>query len=92
MIVSFNKSTFLDRIAFAFLNNGELPRSSCCCFLNDVDLIRSGPEVIKLVSCSTQLSMKVFLLIYVKNANNCWHFNIYEQENSILCLSELEKN
>ena len=39
-----------------------------------------GPEVIKLFSFSTQLSMKCFLLINVKTANNCWHFNIYEQE------------
>ena len=23
--------------------------------------------------------------------NNCWHFNIYEQKNSIQCLSEPEK-
>ena len=42
-----------------------------------------GPEVIKHFSYSTQLSMKFFLLINVKMpiiANNCWHFNIYEQE------------
>ena len=32
-----------------------------------------------------QLSMKFFLLI------NCWHFNIYEQENGILDLSEPKK-
>ena len=63
-----------------------------------------GPEVTKLFSCSTQLSMKFQLLIKTKipankevscfkslrcciyhankclNANNCWHFNIYEQD------------
>ena len=63
-----------------------------------------GPEVIKLFSCSTQLSMKFQLLIKTKipankevscfkslrcciyhankclNANNCRHFNIYEQD------------
>ena len=62
-----------------------------------------GPEVIKLFSCSTQLSMKFQLLIKTKvltneevpcfkslrciyhankcqNANNCWHFKIYEQD------------
>ena len=62
------------------------------------------PEVIKLFSCSTQLSTKFELLIKTKiptnkeitcfkslrlciyhaykclNANNCWHFNIYEQD------------
>ena len=65
---------------------------------------RPGPEVIKLVSYSTQLSMKFQLLIKTKipankevlcfkslrcciyhankclNANNCWHFDIYEQD------------
>ena len=32
----------------------------------------SGPEVIKLFSCSSQLRLKFILLI-----NSCWHFNIY---------------
>ena len=34
-------------------------------------------------SCSTQLSMKLILLINVETptiANNCWRFNIYEQD------------
>ena len=63
-----------------------------------------GLEVIKLVSCSTQLSMEFQMLIKSKmlknkdfsclrivrcciyhghkylNANNCWHFNIYEHD------------
>ena len=63
-----------------------------------------GPEVIKLFSCSTELSTKFQLLIKTKiptneevscfkplgcciyhankckNANNFWHFNIYEQD------------
>ena len=52
-------------------------------------------------SRSTQLSMKIFLLINVKMptivgiltfmSRNRWHVNIYEQENNILGLSELEK-
>ena len=42
---------------------------------DDKELIQSGPEVIKLFSCSTQLSMKFCLLINVK-----MHFNIYERE------------
>ena len=41
-----------------------------------------GPKIIKYFSCSTQLSLKFFLPINVK---------IYEQENSILGLSEPEK-
>ena len=63
-----------------------------------------GPEVIKILF-SIQLSMKFFLLIKVKMpaifllinvkmqttvSNNCWHFNIYEQKNSIFGLSEAE--
>ena len=41
------------------------------------------PQGYKKNSCSAQLSMNFFLLINVKmptNVNNCWHFNIYEQE------------
>ena len=37
----------------------------------------SGSDVIKLVSCSTQLSMKFSLLINMKKANNSWHFHIH---------------
>ena len=33
----------------------------------------------------------VFLLINIEIANNCWHFNIYKQKNSILGLSEPKK-
>ena len=68
------------------------------------NLEQTGSEVIKLFSCSTQLSMKFQLLIKTeiptnenvscfkslrcciyhankcKNANDCRHFNIYEQD------------
>ena len=64
----------------------------------------SGPKVIKLFSCSSQMSTKFQLVIKTKiptneevycfkslrcciypadkclNANDCWHFNIYEQD------------
>ena len=63
-----------------------------------------GPEVINLVLCSAQLSMKLTVLINTRiaqinrcvrfrspkpliypadkclNANNCWHFNVYQQD------------
>ena len=65
---------------------------------DQADTVTSKPdsEDIKLFSCSTQLSMNFFLLVNVKmptivgilTFNNCWHFNIYERENSILGLSE----
>ena len=38
---------------------------------------QAGPEVIKLLSYSTQLSTKFILLTKVKMSKICWHFNIY---------------
>ena len=35
-------------------------------------------------SCSTQLSTNFILLIKCKNANTCWHFNIYEHDKTNL--------
>ena len=37
-----------------------------CADLKEPSSETTGPEVIKLFSCSTQLSMKIFLLINVK--------------------------
>ena len=48
------------------------------------------PKVIKLFSCSTQLSMKFFLLINVKMPN-CLLLTFISRKNSILVLSEPEK-
>ena len=58
-------------------HNPSTPKSNTLstepmCFSN---ICVSGPEVIKLFSSSTQLSMKFIMLINVKIANN---FNIYE--------------
>ena len=47
-----------------------------------VSMIRPGPEVIKLFSCSTQLSMKFFLLI------NVGILTFMNRKNSIISLSE----
>ena len=52
---------------------------------------RPGPEVIKLFSCSTQLSMKFFLLIIVKMPTVVGILTIMSRKNSILGLSEPEK-
>ena len=49
---------------------------------------RSGPEVIKLFSCSTQLSMKFFLLINVKMPTIVGILTFMIWKNSILGLSE----
>ena len=53
---------------------------------------RSGPEVIKLCSCSTQLSMKFFLLINVKMPLFVGILTFMSRKNSILGLSESEKD
>ena len=50
-----------------------------------------GPEVKKLFSCSTQLSMKFFLLINVKMPTIVGILTFMSRKNSILSLSEPEK-
>ena len=50
-----------------------------------------GPEVIKPFSCSTQLSMKFFLLINVKMPKIVGILTFMSRKNSILGLSESEK-
>ena len=50
-----------------------------------------GPEVIKLFSCSTQLSMKIFPLINVKMSTIVGILTFMSKKNSILGLSEPEK-
>ena len=52
---------------------------------------RIGPEVIKLFSCSTQLSMKVFLLINVKMPTYVGILTFMSGKNSIQDLSEPKK-
>ena len=49
---------------------------------------RPGPKVIKLFSCSTQLSMKFFLLINVKMPTIVGILTFVSGKNSILGLSE----
>ena len=53
---------------------------------------RTGREVIKLFSCSTQLSMKLFLLINVKMPTNVGMLTSMSGKNSILDLSEPKKS
>ena len=48
----------------------------------------SGPEVIKLFSCSTQVSMKFFLLINVKMPTIVGILTFMSGKNSILGISE----
>ena len=50
-----------------------------------------GPEVIKLFSCSTQLSMKFFLLINIKIMTVVGILTFMNRKNSILGLYEPDK-
>ena len=52
---------------------------------------QSGPEVIKLFSCSTQLSMKFFLLINVKMPTIVGILTFLSGKNSSLGIFEPEK-
>ena len=59
--------------------------------LLDTPGILPGPKVIKNFSCSTQLSMKFFLLINVKMPTMVGIFTFMSGKNSILGLSQPEK-
>ena len=54
-------------------------------------LMRPGPEVIKLFSYSTQMSMKFFLLINVKMPTFVGILTFMSRKNSILGLCEPKK-
>ena len=59
---------------------------------NPAELTTStGPEVIKLFSCSTQLSMKFFLFINVKMPTIVGILTFMNRKNSIISLSEPKK-
>ena len=55
-------------------------------------MFQSGPEIIKLFSCSTQLSMKFFLLINIKMPTIVGILTFMSRKNCILGLSEPEKS
>ena len=67
-----------------------LPAGNLCRKQNLI--IRPGPEVIKLFSCSTQLSMKFFLLIDVKMPTIVGILTFMSRKNSLLHLSGPEKS
>ena len=52
---------------------------------------KSGPEVIKEISCSTQLSMNFFLLINVKMPTIVGILTFMSWKNSIIVLPKPEK-
>ena len=59
--------------------------------ITGVGRIRPGPEVIKKISCSSQLSMTFFLLIHVKMPTIVGIFTCMSGKNNILGLSEPKK-
>ena len=59
--------------------------------LGKLSCTQTGPEVIKHFSCSTQLSMKFFLLINVKMPTIVGILTLMSGKNSILGLSEPKK-
>ena len=59
--------------------------------VSDVDQNKPGLEFIKLFSCSTQLSMKFFLLINAKMPTVVGILTFMSRKNSILGLSESGK-
>ena len=54
--------------------------------------VKSGPEVIKLFSCSTELSMKSYLLINVKMPTIVGILTFWSRKNSIIGLFESKKS
>ena len=59
---------------------------------SQLPFLHPGPEVIKLFSCSTQLSMKFFLLINVKMPTIVGILTFMSGKKSILGLSEPKKS
>ena len=57
----------------------------------DFEELGPGPEVIKLFSCSTQLSIKFSLVINVKMPTVVGILTFMSRKNSILSFSESEK-
>ena len=65
----------------------------CCQYsVGTKPISESGPEVIKLLSCSTRLSMKFFILINVKMPTVVGFLTFMSRKNSILGLCESEKS
>ena len=61
-------------------------------YASDKVLGKSGPEVINIFSCSTQLDMKFFLLINVKMPTIVGILTFMSGKSSILGLSEPKKS
>ena len=57
-----------------------------------LNFAQTGPEVIKIFSCSTQLSMKFFLLINIKMPTIVGILTVLSGTNNILGLSEPKKS
>ena len=56
------------------------------------EISKSGPEIVKLFPCSTQLSMKFFLLINVKMPTIVGILTFMSRKNSIISLFEPKRS
>ena len=56
------------------------------------DFLKTGPDVIKLCSCSTQFTMKLFMLINVKMPTTVGILTFMSRKNRILGVSEPAKS
>ena len=84
VLVSVSVSQFASQICFKFLCDGQGA-------VRQAILYVERHEVIKLFSCSTELSMKIFLLINVKMPTIVGILTFMSRKNSILGLSEPKK-
>ena len=69
-----------------------IDRAHWLILMQNILVMIEGPKVIKPFSCSTQLSMKVFLLINIKMPTIVGILTVMSGKNSILGLSESKKD
>ena len=84
------KIIFMHHVCFEVKDRGVTPLSLAT--FSSFMITPPGPEVIKLFSCSTQLSMKPFLLLNVKMPTMVGILTFMSRKNNILCLPEPNKN
>ena len=73
-------------------NHIEMRQQKLQAYLMKSWLGKTGSKVIILFSCSTQLSMKFFLLINVKMPTAVGILTFMSRKNSLICLSEPAKS
>ena len=90
-LTSDKKFVLVNEVWPVVTNISEAKQYDKCVLLVQDSNTLPGPEVIKLFSCSTQLSMKFLLLINVKMLTIVGILTFMSRKNSILSLSQPEK-